>query len=446
MTVYKLYACTQMKIRVGESLHIFNLSPTYRGIGGIALRKILWSKFIVLRWYLLPCHMHYFRSLPLSSRNHATIIPTARPTIHAPSTNAFTTCAAIPKKNPAASPTTIATTFSATHRFVTNSHTNAKPYKPTTEPNALTRIRAPLMTSAMEVSVGKTLSCHSDNTCITGECRAKEGCMFRNNPDGIGCNDNNPCTLNDECYNGMCAVSIPKDCSYLDTFCTVGACDILTGDCIELPRNEGADCDDGLQCTLDDKCVTGKCKGHQNECFDNNPCTINVCTEESGCTVQYETETGQCIPGCTQDSECPLGFNCFDGTCVKTQRIQEQHIRMIGYEVEDCTSTASSRLIQHFVLDTKEIDFNGEKRFRIIKDPSDIVFNPRYAPLGFGDEVINLAYNHFGNGMARTSFPLPLNARHTRRRIVILYSATGNTASWRTPMIVPTSMDSRMDA
>lgn len=271
--------------------------------------------------------------------------------------------------------------------------------------------------------VGKTLSCHSDNTCITGECRAKEGCMFRNNPDGIGCNDNNPCTLNDECYNGMCAVSIPKDCSYLDTFCTVGACDILTGDCIELPRNEGADCDDGLQCTLDDKCVTGKCKGHQNECFDNNPCTINVCTEESGCTVQYETETGQCIPGCTQDSECPLGFNCFDGTCVKTQRIQEQHIRMIGYEVEDCTSTASSRLIQHFVLDTKEIDFNGEKRFRIIKDPSDIVFNPRYAPLGFGDEVINLAYNHFGNGMARTSFSIATQCQtYTKENCNFIFS------------------------
>lgn len=254
--------------------------------------------------------------------------------------------------------------------------------------------------------IGKTLSCHNTNECIQGSCMEGQGCIFQNNADGISCDDNNPCTLNDECYNGMCAVSTPKDCTHLDGICSIGACDVVTGDCVRFARNEGHECDDGKQCTTHDKCTNGICAGQENLCFDNNPCTINTCSEQSGCIVQYETESGQCIPGCTKDEECPLSYICYDGTCIKTPNAKAQHIAMIGYEIEECTNSTYSKLIQHFVLDTTRVVMNGETRYRIIKDPSDILTNPAFAPLGFGDQIINLAYNHFGNGIARTTFSI----------------------------------------
>ena len=254
--------------------------------------------------------------------------------------------------------------------------------------------------------IGKSLTCQSSNTCILGSCMAEQGCIFENNLNGIGCDDNNPCTLNDECYNGLCAVNTPKDCSHLDSICSIGACDVVTGDCVRFARNEGSECDDGKKCTVHDTCSNGICVGEENLCFDNNPCTINTCSESAGCMVQYETESGQCIPGCTKDSECPLSYVCYDGTCIKTPNAKAQHIAMIGYEIEECANSTYSRLIQHFVLDTLRVTMNGETRYRIIKNKNDILTNDAFAPLGFGDDIINLAYNHFGNGIARTTFSI----------------------------------------
>lgn len=254
--------------------------------------------------------------------------------------------------------------------------------------------------------IGNVLSCTvSNNNCIHGWCMKSQGCVFENNQDGIDCDDNNPCTIQDKCYNGICA-AIPKDCSHLDSVCSIGACDVVSGSCISIDRNEGLECDDGLSCTIHDTCSNGVCVGEDNLCFDNNPCTINICSEELGCLITHTVDNEQCIPGCTKDEECPLSYICYDGTCIKTPNPTTQHIAMIGYEIEECTNATYSRLIQHFVLDTKEIIFNGETRYRIVKDTSEIVINDAFAPLGFGDDIINLASNHFGNGIARTTFSI----------------------------------------
>ena len=54
--------------------------------------------------------------------------------------------------------------------------------------------------------------------------------------DGYSCNDNNTCTSEDECYNGMCALGYSKDCTHLNDDCSIGACDVNTGNCIALNR------------------------------------------------------------------------------------------------------------------------------------------------------------------------------------------------------------------
>ncbi len=231
-----------------------------------------------------------------------------------------------------------------------------------------------------------------------------QGCVFENNQDGIDCDDNNPCTIQDKCYNGICA-AVPKDCSHLDSVCSIGACDVVSGSCLSIARNEGLECDDGLTCTIHDTCSNGVCIGEDNLCFDNNPCTINSCSEELGCLITYTVENEQCIQGVQQTMNAPYRIYVTMVHALKRQPTT-QHIAMIGYEIEECTNATYSRLVQHFVLDTQEIIFNGETRYRIVKDTSEIVINNAFAPLGFGDDIINLAYNHFGNGIARTTFSI----------------------------------------
>ncbi len=254
--------------------------------------------------------------------------------------------------------------------------------------------------------LGKRLSCDVGNPCRTGTCKNGHGCIYHNLPDGTPCSDNNLCTSSNTCYRGLCAIGTPKDCSHLDSVCSVGVCDVSSGECVKMGIHEGESCDDGTRCTIHDTCVAGTCTGELDKCLDNNPCTVDTCTE-GGC-VHDTIENDVCLPGCMQDTDCPLEFNCFDGTCVKNN-VGSQMLRVIGYEIEPCSGNQSgtqSRLIQHVLLDTLPVQLNGETRYRIVKEASDIIMDPAYSPLGFGDTILHLAYNHIGNGVARTSFSI----------------------------------------
>lgn len=254
--------------------------------------------------------------------------------------------------------------------------------------------------------MGKTLTCELNNQCRTGQCQGGIGCVFHNEPDGITCDDANPCTSSDECYGGMCAVGYSKDCSHVNTECSIGACDVTSGNCIALSRNDGMPCDDGIACTENDVCNAGVCQGVEKSCNDNNPCTIDRCHEEIGCMIQHQDYGETCIPGCAEHNDCPLDYNCFDGTCIKTQSIENQHIRMIGYEIDDCSSELEKKLNLHFVLDTEKFIIGNEVRYRVVKSIDDITPHPQYSDLGFGNSVANIAHSDFGNGMARTTFTI----------------------------------------
>lgn len=259
------------------------------------------------------------------------------------------------------------------------------------------------------VCTGKTLTCAVDNECRTGFCQNGVGCMYQNKPNGFSCNDRNPCTSQDECYNGLCAVGYATDCSNKDSQCTLGACDVTTGDCIAIPANEGDPCDDGMHCTEHDTCQSGVCKGVMKTCSDNNPCTIDRCVEGVGCMTQHQDYGDHCLENaCVQNNDCPFEYNCFDGTCIKTYDIQNQQIRMINYEIDSC-GDGKYKLKQHFVLDTEKFVIGNEVRYRVIKSIDDITPHPSFAPLGFGatmNEITNLAYNDFTTDMARTSFTI----------------------------------------
>ena len=253
--------------------------------------------------------------------------------------------------------------------------------------------------------VGKQLLCSLDNQCRQGVCDNTIGCTYTNLPNGAACDDHDACTADDTCHNGLCAVSSSKDCSHLNTPCSVGACDVTTGECVALSIHDGEPCDDGLQCTENDVCGGGTCSGTPRTCFDNNPCTIDACVEGIGCMIQHQDYGETCIPGCLTHGDCPLAYTCLDGTCLQTQLDASEQIRMLGYEIESC-GNLTSRLNLHFVLDTDQFVQGNDTRYRVVRSPEDITPDPFYSALGFGTDVVNMAHHEFSTDRARTSFTI----------------------------------------
>ena len=211
------------------------------------------------------------------------------------------------------------------------------------------------------------LVCDDGNDCTADSCDPQQGCKYLN---AVGfCDDGNPCTQGDFCANGTCVAggnicpcssdlecaqfedgdlcngllycnkSSPSPSAWacallpgsvvvcnpgLNTACSVQTCVPSTGQCIATAINEGAPCDDGSVCTLQEKCNNGACTGSENlNCNDGNACTADTCHALQGCLhamVQNGTscggagwtcQAGQCV-SCTPSC---LGKNCGPDGC-----------------------------------------------------------------------------------------------------------------------------------
>lgn len=187
------------------------------------------------------------------------------------------------------------------------------------------------------------------------------------------CNDGDPCTVVDHCENGSC-VGSPKNCDD-GRYCTLDSCQagvcknqpdasllacLIDGQCVQagvLPggpvcrvcnplvsltayvNNNGALCDDGDPCTLNDHCVNQACVGTPMVCADDLPCTESqcvggtcqhtipaslqgtVCVIDDACWFAGQSQPGadclQCIPGTsTTDWSTNYAEHCYIGdTC-----------------------------------------------------------------------------------------------------------------------------------
>ncbi|MCH8852939.1 MAG: hypothetical protein IID41_09860, partial [Planctomycetes bacterium] len=126
-----------------------------------------------------------------------------------------------------------------------------------------------------------------DDVCLIGVCNPATGdCEAQPVENGEACNDEEVCTENDACTDGVCG-GVDVDCSELDDPCNVGVCHPTTGECVTLPANEGEDCDDGNLCTANEACSAGECSGAPVECPEGESC---------------DPKTGECLPDC---GPCP---------------------------------------------------------------------------------------------------------------------------------------------
>ncbi|MBM4343456.1 MAG: hypothetical protein FJ100_08775 [Deltaproteobacteria bacterium] len=144
-------------------------------------------------------------------------------------------------------------------------------------------------------------ACDDNNPCTDDSCHFLLGCGHANN--AVACSDGNPCTDKDGCANAKCA---PGDAIVCDDgkLCTDDACDPKSG-CVANANTKA--CDDGVACTINDKCSGGKCAGTVN-CDDKNPCTDDSCLQ-GACSFAANSAA------CNDNNPCTLGEACAGGAC-----------------------------------------------------------------------------------------------------------------------------------
>ncbi len=160
---------------------------------------------------------------------------------------------------------------------------------------------------------GTLKPCPSGGPCTVGMCDLDtDACIEVPGNDGASCVDDDPCTLTGICSNGTCGPGQPVDCSFLNGTCSVGMCDPGLG-CVAMPLNDGAACDDGFYCTINDVCTAGVCGGVPNTCAaPGDVCLIGTCNENTDSCVAVPGNNGG---ACNDNSTCTAGETCNAGVC-----------------------------------------------------------------------------------------------------------------------------------
>ncbi|HOX42296.1 MAG TPA: proprotein convertase P-domain-containing protein [Myxococcota bacterium] len=159
-------------------------------------------------------------------------------------------------------------------------------------------------------------NCSDGNGCTldfcdeSGDVCAHEGAAM----DGTPCNDGLFCTSDDACLSGACTGGGARNCSD-GVACTVDSCDEVGNACLhDAAAANGAACNDGLFCTLNDACSNGACAGGgARGCSDGNACTVDSCDDTNDvCVNNAAAANGQV---CDDGLFCNTGETCSGGVC-----------------------------------------------------------------------------------------------------------------------------------
>lgn len=155
-------------------------------------------------------------------------------------------------------------------------------------------------------------ACDDTNPCSTGDKCDKAVCSGADAPDGVPCDDGDACTSQDTCSFGYCSGASQTCDDKID--CTDDSCDSKTGKCTYVAMSDGAWCNDGDPCTVDQACAGGNCVGKADPtlCDDSNACTLDACAAQAGtknCTHVPTAEGVACDDGdlCTSADKCTAG-------------------------------------------------------------------------------------------------------------------------------------------
>ncbi|TNF32623.1 MAG: hypothetical protein EP329_09585 [Deltaproteobacteria bacterium] len=151
--------------------------------------------------------------------------------------------------------------------------------------------------------------CDDQNPCTHDFCNDDGNCEHTND-NTLLCDDGNVCTQVDKCEDGFCKGFNPLPCGD-GNVCFDYHCDPVAG-CLSEYAN-GAACEDGQPCTINDKCNQGVCvPGSWDTCDDANSCTNDSCVANQGCT---HTNVTNGLPCGGQSGQCTVG-QCISGSCM----------------------------------------------------------------------------------------------------------------------------------
>lgn len=173
--------------------------------------------------------------------------------------------------------------------------------------------------------------CHEEGVCDD----VLRKCVYGIKGDGADCSDGNACTLGDYCMGGLCLGNLGiVSCPSATQCLSASTCDPADGSCnAQEPVNEAGDCNDGVNCTTNDKCQQGTCAGTPVVCGPGNACSApGVCVESAGACyyapvtpdpaavcAQAGAVCGDVTNGCGGSANCgscPIDETCAAGQCI----------------------------------------------------------------------------------------------------------------------------------
>ncbi|RJO63750.1 MAG: hypothetical protein C4523_19605 [Myxococcales bacterium] len=171
--------------------------------------------------------------------------------------------------------------------------------------------------------------CNSEGECVPSPLPA---------PDGWGCNDGNECTSNDRCAQGVCdgAPDVDRECF---AGCAPGKCN-TEKQCVVKYTDPWIDCSLPADCSDDTECINGhctpvplpgSCKG-----MDPNPCSVAECNLDTGeCEIRPLDDYQLCDDANPQT----VGDFCLAGECTGSG----PHADMACDDGNSCTGSDSWR-------------------------------------------------------------------------------------------------------
>jgi hypothetical protein len=238
--------------------------------------------------------------------------------------------------------------------------------KPCDDANACTENDA---CSPTGTCAGTTIECKADGVCgVALQCSPVKGCVIAAN-DGVSCNDNNLCTIQDKCAGGGCqgialncddnnlctddSCEPKKGCQIKQNLCddkndcTFDTCDKVKG-CLH-EAVDGKACDDGNPCTEKGQCQQDKCVSSPLKCDDKNSCTID------SCNVKAEAGKDPCVylPGDDTQVSCDDKNPCTDDVCASGKC---ESTKKVCDDKNPCTLDSCNELKGCVVSDVKDGD------------------------------------------------------------------------------------------
>ena len=150
-------------------------------------------------------------------------------------------------------------------------------------------------------------------------------CEYDRYPNGTACDDNDPCTTNDQCHSGDCIGTTPVTCPSANPCIQHGECHKVAGGCVYYNEPDGTPCDDGSACTVDDQCLNGACtSSFTNACTELVPtdlqCQYAACSGSS-CTILNHTDGTTCFSG-QPYGPCSVAQDvCATGRCTRAYQV-----------------------------------------------------------------------------------------------------------------------------